>query len=176
MQPTLYIFSGLPASGKSTLAKLLAQKLCAVYLRIDTIEQALRDLCAFNVQGEGYRLTYRVVTDNLNCGNSVISDSCNPIELTRGEWEQVAIDTGANYVNIVIECSDGREHRHRVESRASEVHGLTLPDWDAVQNREYHAWTRPHIHIDTAKKSIEDSFNELVEKLGLEDHLAVQRL
>jgi predicted kinase len=41
--PTLYIFSGLPGSGKSSLAKLLACERHAVYLRIDTIEQGLRE-------------------------------------------------------------------------------------------------------------------------------------
>ncbi len=61
----LYIFSGLPGSGKSTLSKWLSAHLGAVYLRIDTIEQALRDLCAFDVQGEGYRLAYRIARDNL---------------------------------------------------------------------------------------------------------------
>lgn len=40
---TLIIFSGLPGSGKTTLASLLATKFKATYLRIDTIEQALRD-------------------------------------------------------------------------------------------------------------------------------------
>lgn len=39
----LIIFSGLPGSGKSTIARALAQRLGAVYLRIDTIEQAIRD-------------------------------------------------------------------------------------------------------------------------------------
>jgi len=37
----LYIFSGLPGTGKSTLAKIIARKLNAVYIRIDTIEQGL---------------------------------------------------------------------------------------------------------------------------------------
>ena len=55
--PTLYIFSGLPGAGKTTLAERLAKQVSAVYLRIDTVEQALRDLCAFEVEGEGYRLS-----------------------------------------------------------------------------------------------------------------------
>jgi DNA polymerase III delta prime subunit len=59
-QPALYIFSGLPGTGKSTLAQRLAGKLRCAYLRIDTIEQTIRDLCSFDVQEEGYRLAYRV--------------------------------------------------------------------------------------------------------------------
>ena len=85
----MFILSGLPASGKTTLSKLLAKEYCAIYLKIDTIEQGLRDLCNFDVQGEGYRLAYRLANDNLILGNDVVSDSCNPIELARKEWENV---------------------------------------------------------------------------------------
>ena len=38
----LIILSGLPGSGKSTIAQALAKQLHAFYLRIDTIEQAIR--------------------------------------------------------------------------------------------------------------------------------------
>ncbi len=43
-KPVLFIFSGLPGSGKSTLARAVARHFAAAYVRIDTIEQALRDL------------------------------------------------------------------------------------------------------------------------------------
>jgi predicted kinase len=43
MKPTLFIFSGLPGSGKTTLSKRLAKAKNAVYLRIDTVEQAMKD-------------------------------------------------------------------------------------------------------------------------------------
>ena len=117
--PTLYIFSGLPGSGKSTLSQLVARQLKAVYLRIDTIEQGLRELCSLDVQGEGYRLAYRIALDNLRLGVSVVADSCNPIQLTRREWEQVARDARAEYINIEIVCSDSNEHRLRAESRVA---------------------------------------------------------
>jgi predicted kinase len=68
----LYIFLGLPGTGKSTLAKNLARKLNAVYIRTDTVEQGIRDLCHMDVQGEGYRLAYRIAEDNLKIGNSVV--------------------------------------------------------------------------------------------------------
>ena len=166
-QPVLYIFSGLPASGKSTLAKLLAEKTGAMYVRIDTVEQGLRDLCCFKVEGEGYRLSYRIVKDNLALGISCISDSCNPIELTRNEWQEVAESVGARFVNIEVSCSDREEHERRVITRQSEVENLKLPDWKQVKNRHYEEWKTEVIKIDTSGKNTETSFIELTEKLGV---------
>jgi len=87
----LIIFSGLPGSGKSTLACQLASRLGATYLRIDTIEQGLREVCEISqIDGKGYRLTYRIAQENLRAGNIVIADSVNPWNLTRRECNEVA--------------------------------------------------------------------------------------
>lgn len=163
--PILYIFSGLPGTGKSTLAKELAKNIESTYIRIDTIEQALTDSYDVKVQDEGYRLAYRVAADNLKIGNNVISDSCNPIEVTRNEWNNVALDANARFINIEIICSIKSEHRRRVESRVSEVQGLEHPSWEQVENREYHPWVSDRIVIDTAGKSIASCICELLEKL-----------
>lgn len=151
--PVLFIFGGLPGVGKTTLARGLARRTDAVYLRIDTIEQGLRDLCQVQVEGQGYRLAYRIATDNLRAGNHVIADSCNPIELTRCEWEAVAKGANATWVNVEIICSDAAEHRHRIEFREPEIKGLVLPTWQEVEKREYHEWTRDRLVVDTAGKS-----------------------
>ncbi|AJQ95012.1 AAA family ATPase [Gynuella sunshinyii] len=164
-RPILYIFSGLPGSGKSTLAQRLAAETGAVYLRIDTIEQGVRDLCHYNVEGEGYRLAYRIAADNLQLRLNVIADSCNPIELTRQEWHEVAIESDTECVDIEVVCSDPVEHRTRVEQRISDVKGLVLPSWTQVTAREYHPWKSGVITIDTAHKSIDDSYNELWQTL-----------
>ncbi len=164
--PILYIFSGLPGVGKSTMARQLADRVRAAYLRIDTIEQALRDLCAFEVRGEGYRLSSRIAADNLRLGISVVADSCNPIELTRNEWEGIAGETGARHVNIEVICSDKAEHRIRAETRPSDIAGLKLPKWQDIEAREYHPWTRERIVIDTTAKSATRSFNDLLLQLS----------
>ncbi len=165
-RPILYIFAGLPGSGKSTLSQRVASQFNAVYLRIDTIEQALRALCSFDVQGEGYGLAYRIASDNLRVGSSVVADSCNPIEWTRREWEQVARDARADFINIEVVCTDASEHRMRAETRKAEVSGLTLPTWREIEQREYDSWTVDRIIVDTAGKSETECANELFEKLS----------
>jgi len=165
---TLYIFSGLPGSGKTALSQSLARCVGAAYVRIDTIEQALRELCSVDVQGEGYRLAYRVAADILRLGVSVVADSCNPIELTRREWEQVAADAGARYVNIEVVCSDVQEHRKRIEGRKSTVPGLRLPTWQEVEGRNYDDWTVERIVLDTARTPEEECLEQLLARIGWE--------
>lgn len=163
---TLYILAGLPGSGKTTLARSLARRVGAAHVRIDTIEQGLRELCSIDVEGEGYGLAHRVAADILGVGVSVIADSCNPLESTRRAWERVALDAGAAFSNIEIICSDAREHRERIDTRVSTVQGLRLPTWAEVARREYHDWTVERVVLDTAHRTETECLDELLAELG----------
>ncbi len=156
----LLIFSGLPGSGKSTIAKLLAKKIHAVYIRIDTIENALKDICKMQrVEGEGYRLAYRIAKDNLKAGNIVIADSVNPIELSRNGWINTAKETNSESVNIEVICSDKIVHKARVEDRLhnnQEIPGHKWPSWEQVTNKEYEPWDKSlDLTVDTSTNSPE---------------------
>jgi len=153
--------------GKTTLAKALSSRLKAVYLRVDTVEQGLIDLCNFQVEGEGYRLSYRVASDNLDLGNIVVADSCNPISLTRREWQEVASSKAIPYTDIEVVCSDIEEHRNRVERRINDIDGLNLPSWQAVVDREYEQWESERVRVDTAFRKPEESITELLGKLNI---------
>ncbi len=154
----LIVFAGLPASGKSSIARGLARKSGAVWLRIDSIEQAIRESGA--VPGSpgdaGYRAAYAVAEDNLRLGRDVIGDSVNPWMPTRNAWRDAGLRAGAQVVEVEIVCSDIEEHRRRVETRTSEVPGLILPDWQAVIGRDYHPWDRDRLTVDTAGRSVTD--------------------
>ena len=104
MKPLLVIFSGLPGVGKSSIAQMLSARLGAVYLRADTIENAIVEGGITQpIEGAGYVVGYRVATENLLLGNSVVADSVNPWELTRQAWRDSAI--GANAPSGVMRSS-----------------------------------------------------------------------
>lgn len=132
---------------------MLASTVGAAHIRVDTIEQTLRDVCNTHVEDQGYRLAYRVAGDILRAKVSVVADSCNPIEQTRRAWEHVALDASASFVNIEVRCSDAVEHRWRVEHRLATVPGLRLPTWQEVMQREYHNWKTERHLLDTADRS-----------------------
>ena len=90
--PTLIVFGGLPGTGKTTLARALARDLGATYLRIDEIEQAIRDsgLNSEEVGVSGYRVGYALAESNLRLGAAVVADSVNPLRITRLSWRSVA--------------------------------------------------------------------------------------
>lgn len=159
--PVLYIFSGLPGVGKSTLASALAKHMGATYLRVDAIEQGLKDIYQDDVYDQGYQLAFRIAKDNLMLGLSVIGDSCNSVIESRAAWQQVAVDLGIRFINIEVICSDKNEHQRRVETRDSSIPNLKLPTWKQVQERKYQSWDRGIIRIDTAEKEIQQSVVDL---------------
>jgi predicted kinase len=161
--PILIAFSGLPGTGKTSVACELAARIDAVYLRIDTIEQAIRNSPGVSqaIHEEGYRVAYAIAEDNLRLGRTVISDSVNPIQETRDAWMEVGHLTNSTFLEVEVICSDPGSHRHRVETRKATIPGLKLPTWEEVVAREYQPWNRDHIVIDTAHKAIEDCASEL---------------
>lgn len=147
----LIALSGLPGVGKSTLARLLAARLGAAWLRIDTIEQAIAAALGRPVEtDEGYRVAYGVAEDNLRLGLTVLADSVNPLAVTRDAWRAVAERAGVPCLEVLVVCSDLGEHRRRVEGRVSEVPGLVPPTWERVMARTVEPWSRTPLVVDTA--------------------------
>lgn len=148
----LIVFSGLPGTGKTTIARELARQTGAVYLRIDVIEQAIRKagVLAGDVGASGYGVANALALSNLQVGHAVVADCVNPVRESREAWKAVAAAAKVVLLDILVTCSDREEHQRRVETRTGDIPGLIPPTWQSVLAHEYEAWESGPLEIDTA--------------------------
>lgn len=161
--PRLIVFAGLPGSGKSTLSRELALRIGAVWLRADSVEQAIRasGVVPGDLKDAGYRAAQAVAEDNLRLGREVVADCVNDWQIARDGWRAAGERAGAEVVWVEVVCSDPVEHRRRVETRLVNVPGLIPPNWQAVSGREQHPWNCERLIVDTAARTVEDCVSEL---------------
>src|SRR5947209_18329406 len=96
----LIVFGGLPGTGKTTIARAVAARRAATYLRIDAIEQAIRDagVLAGDVGPAGYRVANVLAEANLLGGQSVVADCVNPVAASRDAWKAIALRAEARLI------------------------------------------------------------------------------
>ena len=163
----LIALGGLPGTGKTTVAQTLARKLAAVYLRIDTLEQAFVSGVGGRVDigPAGYLAGYAVAADNLRLGLTVVADSVNSLRETRSAWRDVALEASVRLFEIELICSDTTQHRLRVETRTADIPDHKLPTWKSVLDRQYDPWDSEHLVIDTANMSAEHAVDIIIGSL-----------
>lgn len=169
--PRLIAFGGRPGAGKTTLARAVARRLGAAGLRIDAIEQAIRDagVLAGEVGTAGYRVAGALAEAHLAQGLPVVADCVNPVAESRQGWRDLAARTGARLLEVEVVCSDLAAHRRRVETRTSDIPGLVPPTWARVQAMLLDPWPEPHLVVDTAHGDRDRSLREIMARLASDD-------
>jgi predicted kinase len=152
---TLISISGLPGSGKSTIAEALSKKMKLPIFSVDPIESAiLRSGIGkgFETGLAAYLVAETLAAEQLKLGLSVIIDAVNAVTEARLMWSNLAERYQAKL--IIVECILEREvHRERIEARVRNLCGLPEVTWEEIENRrrDYAEWKQERLVLDTAK-------------------------
>lgn len=138
----LVVLAGLPGTGKTTIARLLAAHQRAAHLRVDAVEAAMKRCghTSESIGAAGYVIVEEVAASCLAVGTPVVVDAVCPVPEARHGWWTLARTAHEHLVVVEVDVSDEVEHRRRVEGRDSDIEGLAVPTWQQVNERDYRSW------------------------------------
>ncbi len=154
MQITLVALAGLPCSGKSSLAELIAKTIGWPVFSVDPIESAMHRAgipSNFERGLAAYLVAENLADENLKQGVSVIIDASNYVRPAREIWSTLAEKHQARLVFIECSCPT-KIHQQRVQSRVRDMPGFPEITWPDILQRisETDPWEVDPIKIDTS--------------------------
>lgn len=155
----LIVMTGLPGSGKSTIAEAVGRTLGIPVFAKDWLEATLirSHLCPppdtpeKTVGYVAYDLLTTLAERQLQLGQSAILDSVASIQVVRDEWRTLTYRYGTGWRVVECICPDEALHRARLAHRQRAIPGWHELEWGEVERvRGYYApWTEPHLIVDT---------------------------
>ncbi len=140
MQTTLamlVIFSGLPGTGKSTLADKLARKLRWPLLRIDDVIGEVPENPGIEFWDSKVTILLDLVNTQLELGLDVIVDSVF-MNMDRHHSQELARKYGVRFLPIYVFVSDDKVWEERVTARYNELNNKDVATWERIQHQRGH--------------------------------------
>lgn len=152
----LIIFSGLPGTGKSTLAEAIGRELCIPVFAKDWLEATLvRNglnpiLESTPPKSIGYELLTVLAERQLRLAQSVILDSVAGSQSIRSMWRQLSEKYNAGWRVIECICSEETVHRERLKNRKRNIPGWHELEWSEVERVKgyYIPWQEERLVLD----------------------------
>jgi predicted kinase len=161
----LIVFSGLPGTGKSSLAEAAGRELGIPVFARDWLEATLWGVglneeaaCADKLGYAGYELMTTLARRQLAMGQSAVLDSVAGVVAVREAWRGLAAEFRADWYVIECICSDGGLHRARLATRQRAIPGWYEVTWaqvEAVRGR-YVAWEEERLVVDGVRPFAEN--------------------
>jgi predicted kinase len=145
MRPTLVIFSGLPGTGKSSLAERLAGELHWPLLRIDDMAACMpaeMDHSKPAFWDQSIAALLLLAKTQLELGTSVIADSIF-MNLDRYHARAIARETSTRFVPVHTFVSDEAEWEKRVRARSegsNRAEGAATWEQVLAQKKSFRPW------------------------------------
>ena len=151
--PQLVVFSGLPGTGKSTLAEEVARLLGCPLFTKDQLEATLWRSGITAEQNSGfaaYELLTTLVREQVRRGQSAVVDSVATFERIRADWRELAGQHDAAFRVVECVCSDSAVHRQRLAGRQRGIPGWYEVSWAEVERvrSRYEPWTDARLILD----------------------------
>ena len=137
MQATLVIFSGLPGTGKSTLANKLARELGWPLLSIDDVTGEIPENPTVAFWDSKVAILLGLTETQLGLGISVIVDSVF-MNLDRNHAQELARKHHARFRPIYVFISDENVWKERVRTRYQELNHKDVATWERIQRQRGH--------------------------------------
>lgn len=141
MQMKLILFSGLPGTGKSTLANRLARELQLPLLCIDDVIGEVPEHAGIPFWDSRVAILLDVVETQLKVGLSVIVDSVF-MNMDRHHARELAHKYNARFLPIYVFVSDEDVWWERVTARYDEMNDKDVATWERIQHQRerFRAW------------------------------------
>jgi predicted kinase len=153
----LIVFSGVPGSGKSTVAEATGAALGIPVFAVDWLLGALTPFGGYHLDeswGMGAELLTTLALRQLRLGQSAILDYPLEEPAVRDRWRSLAARAASDFRVIVCVCPDEEEHKRRLAGRKRGIPGWHEGgDWANVQRRlaEFPPWAEDVLTVDTTR-------------------------